>query len=100
MPCWTVRTTTLSTQKFDHKLLEQALQALGYRVNRSGPRVSWNGGHYENGEILFREGAEIAARTLNLIKQAYSTQIVMQTSRKYGWQLKQTAANKFQVVRR
>lgn len=39
-------------------------------------------------------------RTAAQIKQAYSTAILQRTAKARGWTLKQTAPNKFQVIKR
>ncbi len=103
MPCDTIRTTSVdlsSIGKIDVELLARGLNALGLGATVqtdgtiAGRNVSYSGGRLE------LSGYSAGRVTLDQVKQAYSAEVVKRTANRYGWTLKQTAAFKYEVVKR
>lgn len=89
MPCDTVQTATVDIGKLDPTLAADALKALGMETLVS----------YSDGKLIQRgryAGQDISAQ----FKVQYSHQVVQQTAKKMGWQLKPTGANKYEVIKR
>lgn len=99
MPCWEVRTMSVEFQAKHRKLLEQAIEALGWtfeepvagmlRVKNS----PWNSFTIN----LVSQKAEIESgqqSTLNRLKQQYSKEALRRAAKLQGWQFKSTAQTK------
>jgi hypothetical protein len=87
MPCDTIRTVQVDIGKLDPTLAAAAIAALG-----------WSGSvSYSNGKLSVRGNIPDAQEQ---VKQAYSAEVVKSQAKKYGWQLKQTAPFKFEVVKK
>lgn len=107
MPCDQVRTTIVDIAKLDGALLQAALRSLGYEVSMQGEEIlfkdlpTWRTHRYANGK-LYLSGVVETDRLTNRIKQAYSTEVVKATAKRFGWTLKQDAKNqnKFNAIRR
>lgn len=59
--------------------------------------------HFGNREFINTKTGQaslLVNRSQAEIRQAYSTQIVKQTAKKFGWTLKQTGPNQFQTLKR
>ena len=84
--------------KADAPTMHATLMALNLSPVQSGDVISFGRGESINvktGQAQLQPG-----RTLASLKTAYSTQIIKQTAKKYGWQLKQVGPNKFVTVKR
>lgn len=93
MPCDSIIRNTVDIGKVDPGLLEKAMTDLGV------PRDYWR--HVgQSVQITSYAGAAWAGVTQDNIKQAYSAQVVKTTAAKMGWQVKQTGAFKYQVIKR
>jgi hypothetical protein len=97
MPCWTVTKTKLELKDANIVLLKKALERLGYHPILTGTTLQWEGGEYRSGRLTIR-GANGEQKGKE-IRQAYSGEIIRSQAAKMGWQVKQTAPNKYQVVR-
>jgi hypothetical protein len=87
MPCDTIRTVKVDIGKMDPGLAAAALTALG-----------WDGfARYSNAQLILKRDV---ANAEEQFKQAYSAEVVKSQAKKYGWQLKQTAPFKFEVVKK
>lgn len=98
MPCDRIQRTDVDLGKVDPTLLAAALNALHLNAVHQGERIYFRNGSYQNGTLTL-QGVNVDERTAT-IKQAYSGQVVRSTAKKYGWQVKEVAQNKFQVVKR
>lgn len=102
MPCDTVTTTTVAMQKMDMTLLAAGLRAAGHVVREVNNGLSFaHGGYtqrYENGKLIATgvDAQELSAK----MAVAYSTEIVKAQAKKFGWQMKEVAPQKWQVIRR
>ena len=83
MPCNTIQTSTVDIGKLDPVLANAALAKLGVD------------GTYSNGKLITRGSVDVAE-----FKQAYSAQVVTSQAKKFGWNLKEVAPNKFEVMKR
>lgn len=107
MPCDTVRTTLVEVEKMDGPLLQAALRSLGYQVSVQGQAILFSMpsalgvNRYENGRMMISNVYD-QTTFVNTIKQAYSTEVVKSTAKRFGWALKQDAkqTNKFSAIRR
>ena len=90
MPCYTVRTVTVEIGQVDEHLLGLAMQSLNI------PSYVYN---KQAGTIDVR-GRAASTVELNQIKVAYSKQVVLAQAKRFGWQIKQTADNKFVINKR
>lgn len=110
MPCNTVRISTINLAKVDHDLLKAALEALGLKVQSSPlgwaitDRYGYGGTfRFESGKLTHNDRMRTSqgkALSENLVKQAYSGQVVQQTARKFGWSVRETGDNQYTMVRR
>lgn len=121
MPCWTVQTSTLNLTNADPDLLEAALVKLGFtnihrndayaenvgavltadrfsdsvsvKVTRDGRvQATLSGSARAAGVSIEKLGSEVS--------RAYSREVVVSTAKRFGWTLKQTGEDEFQVMRR
>lgn len=96
MPCYSITVNALDLGKVGPiapDLLKLAMESLGI------PAGQWT---LQGSKVVIRAtyGSDAAKITQDQIAQAYSTQVVKRTALKMGWQLKQTGANKYQVIKR
>jgi hypothetical protein len=98
-------------EKMEGALLQTALRALGYEVTVSGTallfgsRGAYGVHRYENGKLTIATSSLVdgdQSAFVNRIKQAYSTEVVKATAKRFGWALKTDAKqqNKFIATRR
>ena len=98
MPCWEVRTMSVRFQAKHRKLLEQAIEALGWSWESiaGGVRVRvslWDAFPID----LVAQKADITQdqqSMLNQLKQQYSKQALMRAAKLRGWQFKQQGQTK------
>lgn len=88
MPCDTIQTTRVDLGNVDPGLISAAIKALGLSSNVS----------YVQDRLVIRGLPE--AETTAQVKQAYGAEVVKSQAAKFGWQLKQTAPFKYEVVKR
>lgn len=103
MPCDQVRQTTVDIEKMDGPLLIEALRILGYQAGKDGNAIVFftvlgsSKHRYENGKLTISGNIEPAQQStmINLIKQAYSGEVVKATAARFGWELKKNPLKKF-----
>lgn len=101
MPCDQVRVSSVDMQRMDLALLVKALEGLGHRVRVDEGVVSFDRHTYANGKLsLYNVSEREQADVVNRIKRAYAGEVVKSVSKKYGWNLKSNAANKYVAQRR
>lgn len=123
MPCWTVQQSEVKLSGLNPEFLKTALVALGFRVNSA----EYTAGLVSRGSIdrdavltfdRFADSTSVVVRSdgtvtvnsanretnlapiQNEIKRSYAVQVVHAAAKKFGWNMKQTAENKFAVTRR
>lgn len=101
MPCDTIREVKVDAGKFQKEYLLAALKDLGLEPEE-----------HKNGTITFGRGEKYNPATgqitqsygsgtpVEKIKQSYAAAIVQAQAKRFGWQLKKTAGNKFEVLKR
>lgn len=105
MPCYTQQSSVVELgQQTDVKLLAKALEGLGYTVwvQRGTIEFSQGGSNYgsfKDGRLTVT-GLYSDEEDKKVFKRAYSTEVVRAASARFGWQVKESAPNTFQVVRR
>jgi hypothetical protein len=91
VPCNTIQRSRVEflAASTDTTLLAEALRKLGCSsITLAGPRVTFNtpygGGSFDktSGEMRLPESLDI-----NVIKQAYSVEVVESQAKKYGWKI-------------
>lgn len=99
MPCDTIQTVSVKFgTNTDRKLLEAAFRELGQPIYPSHSADFIMAG---NGWVNVRTGeSKLPVDVAEKIKAAYSRQVVLSQAKRYGWQMKETGPNKWQVVRR
>ena len=85
MPCDTITTAEVEIGKLDPKLLSDAMLFLGV--------VRYT---YANGKLEMQSRNDVS---LAQVKVAYSRAVVLSQARKYGWKVKETQPNRFEVNR-
>lgn len=121
MPCWTVCTSTINLQNADLKLLEAALQAIGFsNVNKDNAYARERGKGtiftadrfadrtsvtvMPNGTVNVTSAARGADMVVlgNEVKRAYSGQVIQSAATRFGWLLKpqDETGRKFAVMAR
>lgn len=113
MPCWTVQTSTLKLENADETLLRAALEKLGFtniHLNAYGARMTAD--RFSDGVSvkLLQDGrvqataSRAAVGTLDKVgsevSRAYSREVVYSTAKRFGWTVKATGEDEFQVMRR
>ena len=100
MPCDTIRTTTVELgSSTNTELLLAALNELGLSAYRQSATII----RFGRGEFFDATTGRLevaTSRDVNEIKRAYSNQVVLAQAKKFGWQLKKVAQNKYAVQRR
>src|SRR5206468_1312352 len=95
--CDTIRSTQVNLGKVSAEILAAALNALGLNAVRTGNHVTFSNGYYNGTLTLY--GQDVEKRT-QAIKQGYSAEVVKSQAKKYGWQVKTTGQNKFEIQKR
>lgn len=94
MPCYLVQTCTVTLHNADFNLLERALKALGFQVERLGPRLL----RFTRGQVTGTyDGRELRAAApngevvnLDEVKREYSHQVIdkkVAAFRQKGWKV-------------
>ena len=106
MPCYQRRTVTVELEAANKDLLFNALDGLGFQVKMTeigitahrglSTSIFWDSGTKKLKLISSSNRAELP----NEVKRAYAVESVKYASKKFGWVVKQTAANKCQATRR
>lgn len=103
MPCWTVQTSTTEFNgKTDIGLLKKTLEGLGYIVDHPKymtlvfrhPSTGASGTFQDNELTMVRN------TDTNLVKRAYSGEVVKFAAAKFGWKVQEKTPGTFQVTRR
>ena len=104
MPCWEVNTVTVEFKASNRRMLEDAINSLGWKAEFSGSQVTLI---TPNGPIrldLSDQQHTIDQSDLDNIwklKREYSKKTIYAAARKYGWSVqKASSANTFAVQRR
>lgn len=111
MPCDSISTASVVwTQATDLNLLVAALNTLGKQATLQGDTIRFTGGTFRAGQFTFQGSAFLgqmarmtdakAAEALALVKRAYSGEVVKSQAKRFGWQLKETAPFKYEVMKR
>lgn len=103
MPCYTrINSTVEFGPATDAALLAAALRGLGYTVTQMGKNLSF--ARYDNDVVTgtYANGRMTISGTVdqNLLKRAYSAEVVKSSAKRFGWQVKQTGPQQFQVTKR
>lgn len=109
MPCNTIRQSTINLAKVDHDLLKAALETMGMTCyvaqggilvarDRYGRAATIQNGKLTHDTRMIGTGGQ--PLTENMVKQAYSGEVVKSQAKKFGWAVRQTADNQYVVVRR
>lgn len=88
MPCWTERKTEINLLNADKELLSEVLKDMNLADIAT----------YQNGKLTI--SASLSTEKVNEIKRNYSQKVVEKATKKLGWTVKQTAANKYIATRR
>jgi hypothetical protein len=113
MPCNTVSVVSTDLGKMDASLLVQGLRNAGFEVSdlKDTGRIFLDGASVREVSAygsMWIEGGELKATSadgeklkglVSQIKRAYSAEVVKQTARRFGWQVKQVGVNKYQVIK-
>jgi hypothetical protein len=98
MPCNTMTRVKLELKKANMDLLKKAVEGIYGRVYvESKDRISWSGGSYDRNTGMLTVRSESEG---NGIRRAYSTEIVTAQAKRFGWTMKQTGTNQYEVVKR
>lgn len=107
MPCDTIQTSTVKMEMRadNEKFLLNALSSLGYYATKIGETIAFRNNRGTETGVFAKGELTITSRNpesfdLNKLKRAYSTEVVKNTAKKYGWELKPTAENKFSVQKK
>ncbi|MFH0901556.1 MAG: hypothetical protein V2A73_13090 [Pseudomonadota bacterium] len=104
MPCWEVRTMSVEFKAKHHKLLKQAIEALGWTYESTAEGLKVKGSSWGTFTVdLASQKAEINSSQqsmLNRLKQQYSKEVLKQAAKLRGWQFKQQGQEMKGVLRR
>lgn len=101
MPCDSIQLNSIDVPAMNSALLKKALESLkatGIVITESGAAFYLAGQRIQiaRGRMVVPAGSEHLA---DKVKAAYSRQVVFFTAKRNGWQVKETKANVFQVVK-
>lgn len=104
MPCDSIIVNRIEVGAMHAGLLDRALADLGATaITRRGESVSFtlNGTRCQiaAGTLTARGYEENSGELADLVKRAYSAQVVKYTAQKHGWKVKQTGRFQYQVTR-
>ena len=95
MPCNTTQTAEVELGKVNKELFAAAIASDAIRT------LGISGYIEADGKVRLRYQNTIDAQeATRLVKQAYSRQVVFSQAKRYGWVVKETKANQFEVTRR
>lgn len=113
MPCDSISTASVTwNQSTDLTLLVSALNTLGKGATllSDGITIRFTGGTFKAGQFTFTGGQFFgrmekmtesrASEGLALVKRAYSAEVVKSQAKRFGWQLKEVAPFKYEVMKR
>jgi hypothetical protein len=91
MPCDTINRFAVSIEKLDPALAKAAIASLGLPYSVV----------YQNGQLIVQGSGSIDMIELaRKVKVAYSGAVIQATAKRFGWQIKSTGENKFNIQRR
>jgi hypothetical protein len=101
MPCNTVTLTQVQLDKNTNTdILHAALDKLGLNPVRVARGIAFSQGEFDKSTgVMTLQGSRTDARTAD-IKRTYSGQIIVTSAKRAGWQVKEVAKDKYQVVKR
>lgn len=102
MPCDTIITVKLEIKNAQMDIMKATLENRGYTITYQNENTlnfrgntSWDSGSFN------KTTGVITSRTnMDWLRQAYTQEFVQQKVMRYGWQVKQTGENKFQILKR
>lgn len=98
MPCNTLTSVKLALEKANMTLLRKAIESIyGTIYTQTADYMSWPNGSYDRNKGMLTVRSESKG---NEIRRAYSTQIVKQQAARFGWQVKSTGTNQFELNKR
>lgn len=102
MPCYSQQTSVVQFgPQTDAALLAKALVGLGYTVAVEQQSLVFSRGAergvYDGTKLTLSASGQV---DMNVFKRAYSAEVVKAAGQRFGWGVKQTAPNAFQVTRR
>lgn len=101
VPCFTTSRFSIEFSATHFDILEDAAKSLGFRAQRSGDSLTF---YTSNGSVTVRDGQinlnDRDRIIIDPLKRAYSKKVLEKAASRYGWALKETASNKFQVNKR
>lgn len=107
MPCYSRQTSTIEFgEQTDRAIFQRAVTEMGYtvNVNRDGTIAFWTSDGDISAALDMKGKLQVTTAEgvfdVNTIKRAYSTEVVKAAAKRFGWQVKSPAANKFEVQRR
>jgi len=113
MPCWNKIETTLDLKNPNLDMLRAALENLGFAVGTPEYARQFDASlvadHYGNrvsirvktdGTVVIGGPNGAAPEHVNAVKRAYSTQIVLAASKRFGWNVKKVSERQMMAQRR
>jgi hypothetical protein len=101
MPCDYIYEVSVELGSIDKDIFKKALDSLNLNYQDSSNEMYI---YFPYSTATFRNGKFIIPNRelyrVNEIKQAYSTEVVKSSAKKYGWTIKSKNKNKLQVSRR
>lgn len=104
MPCDQILYNSISFEDgIGHfNLVADALREQGYTVSERGDTIHFNkdgiSGTYKNGKFDTRQSAySDATFDVDQVKKSFAGGVVRKAARQYGWKVKSTGNNKFEI---
>lgn len=102
---------TIDLGKLNPDLAKLALEGMGFSVNGIGNILSFSAGQgakitgsgtldIKAGQMTLYNSNLSKPEAIQKFKQAYGRGAVLETAKRQRWQIKEVAANKFEVIRR
>jgi hypothetical protein len=100
MPCFTIQRTRIELgPKTNADHLHAGLVALGLNPSRYAQGINFTGGKYDNRTGQLTLTGSNAEERGNEIRRSYMTEATKATAKRFGFQVKTTGKNKFDVIK-
>ena len=109
MPCWTMQTNIVLLDKLDFQTFVDALRNAGHRIisekaaTREVQFMMKDSGQvlrFVDNQLKGSQSEEVLQQSALQLKQEYSHQVVKAQAKRFGWLVKSTGKNSYEIQRR
>lgn len=102
LPCDTIITVKLEIKNAQIDIMKTTLENKGYTITHQDENTLYFRGStvWDSGNFNKTTGVVTSRTNMDWLRQAYTQEFIQQKVRRYGWQVKQTGENKFEILKR